>query len=80
MSAWSQAVWIVKQLQANFDFSKEIAEYVNNLNALNVRINALNDEVQTTKRDLLSRNLVIASPNRPQGSIEKDTIWFKTTE
>ena len=45
MSSWSEAVWVVKKLQKNFDFSSEITYYTQNLNTLNGRINALNSTV-----------------------------------
>lgn len=45
MSSWSQAVWVVKKLQKNFDFNQQINYYVQNLNTLNGRVNALNDRI-----------------------------------
>jgi len=45
MSSWSEAVWVVKKLQKNFDFSSEITYYTQNLNTLNGRVNALNSTV-----------------------------------
>lgn len=80
MSAWSQAVWIVKQLQVNFDFSKEISNYIVGLNALNSRVNDLNDVIQNTKNSLLSRALVIAGEEKPIGEFLKDTIFLKIEE
>ena len=47
MSAWPEAVWIVRKLQANFDFEQQIANYVQDLNAINGRINNLNNKIQT---------------------------------
>ena len=45
MSSWPEAVWIVKKLQRNFDFSSQITFYTNNLNTLNDRILQLNSNV-----------------------------------
>ena len=81
MSAWSQAVWIVKQLQANFDFTQEISNYIGNLNTLNGRVNELNNTVQETKNNLLSRALVITGATKPTGEeFLKDTIFLKIEE
>lgn len=45
MSAWPEAVWIVKKLQKNFDFDQQIREYQSALIATNTTVNALNDRV-----------------------------------
>lgn len=45
MSSWSEAVWVVKKLQKNFDFTSEITYYTQNLNTLNGRVNALNSKI-----------------------------------
>lgn len=46
MSAWSQAVWIVKKLQSNFDFSQGLEVYTSNINSLNTRVNELNERIK----------------------------------
>ena len=43
MSNWPQAVWIVKKLQKNFDFSQEINNFMTELNKLNTKLS--NDEI-----------------------------------
>lgn len=45
MSSWSEAVWIVKKLQKNFDFTNQITRYTQSLNNTNGNVNRLNDEV-----------------------------------
>ncbi len=46
MSAWPQAVWIVRKLQKNFDFTEKIIEYATEINSLNGRVNDLNITLQ----------------------------------
>ena len=52
MSSWSEAVWVVKKLQKNFDFQQDIKLYTQNLNDLNRRVNTLNDTVATDEAAL----------------------------
>ena len=92
MSSWSEAVWVVTQLQKNFDFSSEITYYTQNLNTLNTRIINLNTQVnnleadlEETQTDLINRvssfiaTKVNNQPNPEQTSgmtYSKGTIWF----
>lgn len=86
MSAWSQAVWIVKKIEKNLNISEQISNYITNLNSLNTSVNNLIDEVDTTKTNLQNRAVTIlaqgvATPNntfipdteRPYG---QGAIWL----
>lgn len=86
MSAWSQAVWIVKKLQKNFDFSKQINSYTFGLNTLNATVNTLNDRVATdeaninnfnnqitqVKNQILNRAVTLVATKKSSGN-EPDT-------
>ena len=89
MSAWPQAVWIVKKLQNNFDFSEQINYYTKNLNDLNTRVNRLNesvsglsDELEQAKEQVdLMASVIRSSKNNdgePATSEEftKGTLWL----
>ena len=90
MSSWPQAVWIVKKLQKNFDFSEQITYYTQNLNTLNDRIINLNsnlvgleDSLSDSQEDLsLRASAFIAkkkndgTPNKQNIIYSKGTIWF----
>ena len=43
MSNWPEAVWIVTQLQKNFDFSSEITIYTNKLDSTNLETSEIHD-------------------------------------
>lgn len=45
MSAWTQAAWIVKKIQKNFDFSAEINNYIEQLEGLLPDINNIDEEL-----------------------------------
>lgn len=89
MSAWPQAVWIVKKLNARFDFSQEITQYSYSLNQLNGRVNDLNTQLAADETEL--NNLIISinnssstiratkTNNAPTGhtnDFSKGTIWL----
>ena len=89
MSNWSEAVWVVTQLQKNFDFSSEITIYTNKLDNTNHQILNLNDKVinlennlEETQADLINRaSSFIATKVNDQPDISgmtysKGTIWF----
>ena len=89
MSAWPEAVWIVKQLQQNFDFEAEIGIYTQNLQECRNIINNLNDRIIQDENNLeeltsklRDRALTIAAPNQESitESYDKYTIWFITNE
>ena len=89
MSAWPQAVWIVKKLQNNFDFNNQIYKYVENLNGLNTTVNGVNtkiinlsNELDQTKAQIdLTASVIRASksnnntPSSTQG-FAKGTLWL----
>ena len=83
MSAWPQAVWIVKKLQKNFDFTDTVNYYTVQLNTLNGRINNLIDRVENDERELTSRVVTFFStansdntPSNPPSDYGKGTIWL----
>ncbi len=82
MSAWPQAVWIVKKLQENFDTSAEIQNFNTNINNLNTRVNgvtqAFNQLQNTVDTSFLSGQVVtIASVSTPSTSnVKNGAIWF----
>lgn len=93
MSAWPEAVWIVKKLQSNFNFTSQLSRYTDQLNALNSRINGLIDRVSLDENNLEStraslQNKVVtffadSSNGIPTGSnlpdsFGKGTIWLVT--
>lgn len=39
MSSWSQAVWVVKQLQKSFELDKQIDDFIEKINELNLQVN-----------------------------------------
>ncbi len=93
MSAWPEAVWIVKKLQSNFNFTSQLNRYTDQLNALNSRINGLIDKVSLDENNLESTRAILqnkmvtffAESNNgiPTGSnlpdsFEKGTIWLVT--
>lgn len=90
MSAWPEAVWIVRKLQANFDFEEEINNYTIRLNSLNEKVNNLNDRVandqlsaQATRTELLNRVVTIRAKKASSGNVpdtsqsySKGAIWI----
>lgn len=90
MSAWPEAVWIVKNIQKNFDFNNELNVYTAQLNSLNTRINNLIDRITTDENNLSQttatlegRTVTFASQANEQGTpVElpinygKGTIWL----
>ena len=66
MSAWPEAVWIVKNIQKNFDFSTELNYYTTQLNSLNSRINNLIDRVAADENNL----------NETAAALEGRTVTF----
>lgn len=89
MSAWPEAAWIVKKLQANFDFSQQISNYTYGLNTLNGKVNTLNStvsglssDIDTAKSNLENRAVTIVAtklnntnvPNTSR-SYGQGTIW-----
>lgn len=90
MSAWPEAVWIVKNIQKNFDFNNELNVYTTQLNSLNTRINNLIDRITTDENNLSQtaatlegRTVTFASQANEQGTpvdlptnYGKGTIWL----
>ncbi len=89
MSAWPEAVWIVKKLQKNFDFSEQITYYTRDLNELNTMVNGLNASVINLNNSLqqkeeqidLSASVIRATkdsaglPNTSD-NYTKGTLWL----
>ena len=61
MSSWPEAVWIVKKIQKNFDFSSELNYYTVQLNELNTRVNNLIDRVSTDENNLTQLTATLES-------------------
>lgn len=86
MSSWSEAVWVVRKLQKNFDFSQEITKYETKLYNLDVRINNLIDRVEQDENDLKGMIVTFIStktnglPTNPPPYLKKGAIWFVSTE
>ena len=93
MSAWPEAVWIVKKLQKNFDFSEQLDYYTRNLNNLNGRVNTLNttiinmaEDLENTKQIIdLTASVIMAtkqSDGNPSSSASytKGTLWLVEKE
>lgn len=82
MSAWPEAVWIVKKLQKNFDFTSELNYYTTLLNDLNSRINTLIDRVNTDETNISSRTVTFVStatngvPTNPPTNYGVGTLWL----
>lgn len=91
MSSWSEAVWVVKKLQKNFDFQQDIKLYTQDLNDLNRRVNTLNDTVATDeaalanlKTELTNRVVTIRDTvgndglpsNVSSDNYGKGAVWF----
>lgn len=90
MSAWPQAVWIVKRLQKNFNFTSQLDSYRMQLNNSNLQINNLIDRVAEDENrfnqvinNLESRTVTFVStatnngsPSTPPSFYEKGTIWL----
>lgn len=89
MSSWPEAVWIVKKIQKNFDFSSELNYYTMQLNELNTRVNNLIDRVSTDENNLIQLTATLegktttffseANGNVPKNlpsNYGKGTIWL----
>ena len=81
MSAWTEAVWIVQQMEKQFQASGMIDQYENLINDLRVNLNDLNDQLQEAQIQL-QRYKTISVPfvgeDRPLGT--EGMIWFQTEE
>ena len=82
MSNWSEAVWVVTQLQKNFDFSSEITIYTNKLDSTNHQILNLNDKVislennlEETQIDLINRvsSFIATKTSSGQPDLDEET-------
>ena len=91
MSSWSEAVWVVKKLQKNFDFQQDIKLYTQDLNDLNKRVNTLKDTVTTDEVALDSLRIELDNKvvtirdtignnglpsSTPSESYGEGAIWF----
>ena len=79
MNNWPEAVWIVKKLQKNFDFTQEISKYETKLYDLNTRINTLIDRVELDEKNLNNKIVTfVASATPDKTNCGKGAIWFIT--
>lgn len=85
MSAWPEAVWIVKRLQEDFDLNGQIQNYLNKLNELNGSVNILTNNFNSLENTLTNRAVTIRAAkktgeNTPNISSNetfgKGAIWF----
>lgn len=67
MSAWPEAVWIVKHIQDNFDFEYAITDYTDKLNSINSTVNSLSDRVQILNDTVVTKALTAEELNSEEG-------------
>ena len=81
MSNWREAVWIVQELQKNFDFTQEISKYETKLYDLNTRINTLIDRVELDEKNLNNKIVTFVASTTPTVSdCGRGAIWFITKD
>ena len=89
MSAWSEAVWIVKQMEKQFQASGQIQKYQDKLNELkdliyNLNIDLIEKNNQIQKYKILSTPLVSSSnngiPSQPIENPQNGMIWFISSQ
>ena len=90
MSNWPQAVWIVKKLQKNFDFSQEIEGFMTALSNLNIKLSTdevimagLEGRLETEKTTINERCTTFidqantdGTPKNYTSGFSKGTIWL----
>lgn len=86
MSAWPQAVWIVRRLQKKIDFPQLLNSYTGFLNNLNDSVNHLYTNLENTEQaiDNLQVSVVTISDtktnntptNNSSGNFTTGTIWL----
>lgn len=85
MSSWPQAVWIVKKIQKNFDFTQAINDYENKLYNLDRKVDGLIDRVSTDENLYSDRVTTFVStestvnrgiPANPPSNLGKGAIWL----
>lgn len=83
MSAWSEAVWIVKRLEKNFNFGVQISQYVGALNQVNTEINNLKtilDDINDTTVTIAAKKKI--NEEEPDTNIPaiEGAVWFVLSE
>lgn len=83
MSAWPQAVWIVKKINARLDVSTQIEGYVNLLNQMNGRINTAEANLNAAILFLEGKTTTFISeknhynlPTNPPSNYGNGTLWL----
>ena len=86
MSAWPQAVWIVRRLQKKIDFPQLLNSYTGLLNILNDSVNNLYTDLEAAEQtiDNLQVSVVTISDTKtnntptssPSGNFTTGTIWL----
>lgn len=86
MSAWPQAVWIVRRLQKKIDFPQLLNSYTKLLNDLNIDVNGLYTSLEAAEQEIdnLQVSVVTISDtktnntptNNPSGNFTTGTIWL----
>lgn len=89
MSAWAQAIWIVKQLQNQLKEQGMVEEYTEKLNSLTINLNDLKNELKNKDNQLEQLNkrfipIITTDSNsdgKPDGvslDFTQDQLWFIT--
>lgn len=77
MSAWSEAVWIVKRLEQNFNFENQIDQYVGILNQARTDINNLKNSLDNINEAITIDAYENSSGNPDTGITPTEgAIWF----
>ena len=76
MSAWSQAVWVVQELQKNFNFSNLINEENARLDTLQEKIAQDEEYITNGTVTLLAGKKNDNTPDTTLTTFARGTIWF----
>lgn len=78
MSAWSQAVWIVKKLENKINFQIDVDTYTEKLNTLNDKVNELNSRVNQAQMKSITIIAEDSGNNTPvtTQSYGENAIWL----
>ena len=89
MSAWSEAVWVVKQMEKQFKANGEIIKYQDKINDLILLLNELRTELDAKTAQLnqlqslsspIISSSVNGSPSSYTGTPEPGALWFISSE
>ena len=81
MSAWPEAVWIVQQMQKQFQASGKIDYYQQSINSLNKDLNDLKSDFDKSKNSLDTlQNTIVPIVAYEMPPYRQGTIWFVASE